>query len=139
MKLVKILLSLIIVIVMGWLSWNYFAGPLRYQREMHAFADALEACEAFSAPVFMYVGGQSLQHSVDGAENGKCGMRMQTPGPIDVHCAFAIDQLPLMAQGFRNLADAVDIFGDYEFRYDSSNPDPLTEALNSDACEHVSR
>ena len=139
MKVAKILVSLITVAVIGWLSWNYFAGPLRYQREMHAFASALETCEVFSEPVFMYVGNQSLQHTVDGAANGKCGMRMQTPGPVDVHCSFAIDQLPIVAQGFRDLADAVDIFGGYEFRYDSNNPDPLTAALNSDACEHVSR
>ena len=139
MKVIKILVSLVIAAAVGWLAWNYFAGPLRYQRDMHAFADALESCEVFSEPVFMYVGGQNLQHTVNGAADGKCGMRMQTPGPIDVQCSFAIDQLPIMAQGFRDLADAVDMFGGYQFHYDSNNPDPLTEALNSDACENISR
>lgn len=135
MKTFKIGLSLVVAAALAWLAWNYFAGPLRYKREMHAFADSLEVCEAFSETVFMYLGNQSLLHTVEGASEQKCGMRMETPGPDVVSCSFALSDLPAIAQGFRDLANSVDMFGAYTYQYDSSDPDPLTQALNSEACE----
>ncbi len=135
MKIAKILVTVVIIAVLGWLTWNYFHGPLRYKREMNAFADSVEVCEAVSISVFMFMGKQSLVHAVEGAADGRCKIHMETAGPHVVDCAFPVDTLPTMAQGFRDQADSVDIFGGFSFKYDSSNPDDLTAAMNSDICE----
>lgn len=135
MKVTKVIFAVAVVGVFAWLAWNYFAGPLRHQREMHAFADKLEGCEVFSEPVFTYVSKSSLEYRIDGPENGRCAVRMETAGPHEIRCAFALADLPVIANGFRDLADSVDMFGGYTYQFDSSNPDPLTKALNSNACE----
>lgn len=83
----------------------------------------------------MYVAGESYLHTVAAASDERCDMTMESYGPQLTTCSFATDELPELAQGFRDLADAVDMFGGYTFEYDSSNPDPLTAALNSEACK----
>ena len=134
MKAIKILASIVIVAVAAFFTWNYFAGPLKYKRDMHAFADSVEQCASFSQPVLMFGAGVSLVHAVDGPRDGKCIVRMETHGPAEIECAFAMQDLATIAKGFGDLADSVDMFGGYTFHYDSNNPDPLTRALNSDSC-----
>lgn len=139
MKLFKILFAVVVVAVIAFFTWNYFAGPLKYKRDMQAFAGSVEQCEVFSQPIYMSVAGTSLVHAVDGPSEDNCLVRMETHGPHEIHCAFPKADLPGIARGFRDMADAVDMFGGYSFQYSSSDPDPLTSALNSDACTTKTR
>lgn len=134
MKIAKIIASVLVVAVIAFFAWNYFAGPMKHRRDMHSFADSVARCETSTHDIWMSVGGQTLEYAVEGMKDGRCGIRLQTHGPHVVRCAFRNEDLPKIAQGFADLADAVGIFGGYSVRISTSNPDPLTQALNSDAC-----
>lgn len=134
MKIAKIGTSVLVVAVIAFFAWNYFAGPLKHRRDMQSFADSVARCEKSTHDIWMSVGGYSLEYAVDGPMAGRCGVRLGTPGPHVVRCAFLHEDLPKIAQGFADMADAVGIFGGYSARISTSNPDPLTQALNSDAC-----
>ena len=137
MKSLKILLVLIAAAVIGWLTWNYFAGPMSHKRDMRAFAASVEQCEPMEADIYMPISGLSMAHTVDGMSENRCHVRIETLGPHEIQCAFSVEDLPVIAQGFVDLADQVDIFGGADIRISTSNPDPLTQALNSEACATV--
>ena len=134
MKIAKIITSFIVVAVIAFFTWNYLAGPLKHRRDMHSFADSVAQCETSTHDIWMSVSGQTLEYVVDGPMAGRCGVRLGTSGPDVIRCAFPNEDLPNIAQGFVDMADAVGIFGGYSVQISTSNPDPLTEALNSDAC-----
>lgn len=131
MKIVKILVSVVIVAVAAFFTWNYLFGPIAYKRHMHAFADSLQTCEAFSRPI------AKQNHAIEKLADGRCSVRMETLGPEEIHCAFTASDLPDLAKGFAGMADVVDMFGGTRLVISTSNPDRLTQLLNSDACESV--
>lgn len=138
MKIIKPLIALVVVAIVAFFAWNYFAGPLKMRRDMHAFADSVARCEPFSQAIESPVdGGGRLHRSVEGLRDGRCHVRMETLGPHVLRCAFAPEDLPAIGQGFAELARQVGVFGGMRFQYSSSDPDPLARALNSDACETV--
>ena len=139
MKSLKVLLVLIVVAVIGWLTWNYLAGPMKHQRDMQAFAASVEQCEPIVAEIYMPISGLSMAHTVDGMRDNRCQVRIETLGNHEIQCAFPVEDLPVIAQGFVDLANQVDIFGGTEFRVSTSDPDPLTQALNSEACVTVAK
>ena len=134
MKFVKIGLTVVVAAVAAFFIWNYLAGPLKMRRDMQAFADSLAQCETISQTVKVPRTDATIERSVDGLRDGRCYMRMETLGPHVMHCAFPEQDLPAMAQGFADMVDQIGIFGGFHYTYSSSNPDPLTEAMNSDAC-----
>ena len=138
MKAVKIIVAVIVVAVIGFFAWNYSAGPLKVRRDMHAFADSLERCEPFARSI-KAPGGPALQHTIEPLDDGRCRLRMDTLGPHELRCDFAAGDLRDIAQGFADNADSLGIFGGMEIRISTSNPDKLTQALNSDACETISK
>ncbi|MDJ0759461.1 MAG: hypothetical protein QNJ19_08675 [Woeseiaceae bacterium] len=137
MKIVKPMASVVVIAVAGFFVWNYFAGPLKYRRDMQSFADLVENCEAGSLAINAGIGGGALEHTVEGRRDDRCAVRMDITGPYVIRCAFPVEQLSVLAQGFSDLGKAVGIFGGATIRISTSNPDPLTKALNSDACETI--
>ncbi len=137
MKYLKVSLVVVCIAVAAWLTWNYLDGPLKVKRDMHAFAASLEQCETFSRDLKTIARGVTVNYAIDGIREDRCHVRMETLGPHVLNCAFAVEDLPVIAQGFHANADALDMFGGMTFKYSSSDPDPLTRALNSDACESV--
>jgi hypothetical protein len=131
MKIAKGLVSVVVVAVVAFVAWNFLFGPLRYQRDVRAFAASLETCEPFSQPI------AKLQHTIDKLDDGRCTLRMATLGPHEIRCTLSAEDLPVIAQGFADLADRVDMFGGTELLISTSDPDPLTQMLNSDACATV--
>lgn len=134
MKAAKIIVSTIVVLVIGFFVWNYFAGPMKHRRDMHAFADSIRQCEASTHDIWMSVSGQTLEYTVDGQHDGLCGVRLETSGPHVVHCRFEPEDLPKISQAFDDMADSIGLFGGYTVRISTSDPDPLSQALNSSAC-----
>lgn len=134
MKIAKILVSVVVIAVIVFFIWNYLAGPLKYRSDMRSFADSVAQCEAGTHDIWMSVSRQSLEYAVDGLADSRCVVRLGTPGPQFLRCAFRTEDLPKIAQGFAKMADDVGIFGGVNLQVSTSNPDPLTEALNSDAC-----
>ena len=137
MKFVKITGGIVAIAIIAFFAWNSFAGPLKIRRDMHTFAASLEGCEAFTRAIKAPLGGPPLQHVIDGLHNGRCRVQMDTLGPHELRCEFAVADLPAIAQGFADNADSLGIFGGMDVRISTSNPDPLTRALNSEACETV--
>lgn len=134
MKAAKSIASTIALLVIGFLFWNYFAGPLKHRRDMHAFADSVSRCEASTHDIWMSVTGQTLVYAVDGQQDGLCNVRLETSGPHVVHCEFPPEDLARISQGFDDMADNIGLFGGYTVRISTSDPDPLSQALNSSAC-----
>lgn len=134
MKAAKVITSSFVALVIGFFVWSYFAGPLKHRRDMHAFADSVRQCEASTHDIWMSVSGQTLEYAVGGRHDGACSVRLETSGPHVVHCRFASEDLPKISQGFDDMADAIGLFGGYTVRISSSDPDPLTQALSSSAC-----
>ena len=64
---------------------------------------------------------------------------MDTLGPYELRCDFAAEDLRDIAQGFADNADRLGLFGGMEIRISTSDPDKLTQALNSPACETISQ
>ena len=138
MTIAKWAISIIVLAVGGFFIWNYLAGPLKYQRDMHAFAENLATCETYSADIYMPLSGAALNHAIDGLqEDGSCHVRIEALGAHEVRCAFATSDLPELSRAFADFADALDMFGGTSFQISTSNPDPLSRALNSDACTTV--
>lgn len=135
MKIVKPLVLVVVAVATVFFTWNYFAGPLKYRRDMQSFADLIENCEPGSLPIKSVIGGMVLDHSVGGRRNGGCEVTIETIGPHVMHCTFPVEQLAMLAKGFSDMGQAVGIFGGTSLRVSTSNPDPFTDALNSDACE----
>ena len=135
MKIAKVFVVVVTVAVAAFFVWNYLAGPLKYRRDMQTFADLVENCDSGSLPIRSVIGGMVAEHTVVGRRDGRCALRIETMGPHVLHCSFPSDQLGVLAKGFSDMGQAVGIFGGTNIRISTSNPDPLTEALNSDACE----
>ncbi|MDJ0699184.1 MAG: hypothetical protein QNJ07_04960 [Woeseiaceae bacterium] len=134
MKTAKIGISIIVFVVIAFFVWNYLAGPLKHRRDIHSFADSVGDCATSKHDIWMSVSGQTLKYTVNGMNDGRCGVRLETPGPHVIRCAFRTEDLPKIAQGFAGTADDIGILGGVTVRVSTSNPDPLTQALNSDAC-----
>ncbi len=134
MKSAKIVISVVVFVVIAFFIWNYLAGPLKHRRDIRSFADSVNDCETSTHDIFMSVSGQTLEYTVDGMNDGLCGVRLGTPGPHVIRCAFQTEDLPKIAQAFADTADDIGLFGGVTVRVSTSNPDPLTQALNSDAC-----
>lgn len=107
---------------------------MKHRRDIRSFADSVGHCEMSAHDIYMSVSGQTLVYAVDGLKDGRCGVRLETPGPHVIRCAFQTEDLPKIAQGFADTADDIGLFGGVTVRVSTSNPDPLTQALNSDAC-----
>ena len=134
MKAAKIGISIVAFVVIAFFVWNYLAGPLKHRRDIQSFADSVDQCKTSTHDIFMSVSGQTLQYTIDGPNGDRCGVRMETPGPHVIRCEFETGDLPKIAQAFADTADAIGIFGGVTVQVSTSNPDPLTQALNSDAC-----
>ena len=139
MKIVKTLVVVVTVAVAVFFVWNYLAGPLKYRRDMQSFADNVASCEPGTTAIKSIRGGLVLDHTVEGRRGERCHVRIEAIGNHVVQCAFPTDQLDILAKGFENMAQEVGIFGGTNLRVSTSNPDPLTEALNSDACETIAQ
>ncbi len=137
MKILKLAVAAIVLAIAAFFLWNSMLGPLKYKRDMHGFAGSLGECAPSIWPVRMFQTGMTQDHIVDGLSDGKCNVRIETMGPHVLHCAFDEKSLPEVSRGFADLADQVSMFGGYTVQISTSNPDPLTEALNSDACANV--
>lgn len=134
MRIKKIGLSAIAFLVIAFFIWNYLAGPLKHRRDTRSFADSVGRCETSTHDIYMSVSGQTLEYAIDGLKDGRCGVRLETPGPHVIRCAFRTEDLLKIAQGFADTADDIGLFGGATVRISTSNPDPMTEALNSEAC-----
>lgn len=136
-KVIVTTVAIVVLLIVGFFAWNVTAGPLKSRADMNAFADSLEQCRPFVRDMVMLPGVPNLEYAVTGPKKGRCEVRMETHGPHVIHCAFDESALPVLAQEFRRLGDAVGVFGGVTFQYSSNDPDPLTQALNSDACDSV--
>lgn len=135
LQILKGLLAVTAFAVVAFFAWNILAGPLKYKRDINAFAASLGKCMNFSRAIRMPVGGPKLDYAVEGLRNNRCSVRIETLGPHVLHCAFPAEAVPGIAQAFADAAENVGIFGATDIRISTSNPDPLTRALNSDSCE----
>lgn len=138
-RIATLAVSVVAFLVVLFFVWNYFAGPLKYRRDINAFADHLVDCAATSHSIYMPISGATLEHAIDGLHGDKCHVRIETLGPHEIQCAFATGDLVGISNAFADLAQDVGVFGGTTLQVSTSNPDPLTEALNSDACETISR
>ena len=134
MKVVKLLMAGIVLIVVGFFAWNYLAGPLKERRDTRAFGQNLLTCTPYSQPLRKLSRDDNRTHDIVGEVGGLCSVRFATLGPEKIQCEFAPDMLDEIGTAYIASADDIGLTGGMNMRYSSSNPDPLTRALNSGAC-----
>lgn len=135
MKVVKLLTTVAVLVVVGFFVWNYLAGPLKERRETRTFGQSLTTCTPYSQRLRKLNRDDHRTHDIDGEVDGTCMVRFATLGPDKIVCAFAPDMLEEIGTAYTASADDIGLFGGTRFQYSSSNPDPLTRALNSGACK----
>ncbi len=130
----KRILILVVILAIGWLGWNWQFGPMRWKRDIRTFADVISTCTPYDQTYLNALTGDPMDQSVVGETDGLCEVRMATLGPEVLVCKLDAETRPVFAEGFGAQADNISFFGSIKFRYSSSDPDPLTQIMNSEAC-----
>ena len=135
MKVVQVLMTIALLAVIGFFAWSYLAGPLKERRDTRAFGQNLTSCTPYTQRLRKLSRDDNRTHDIDGEIDGKCLVRFASLGADRIHCAFAPDVLEEIGVAYAESADDIGLFGGMRVHYSSSNPDPFTRALNSDACD----
>ena len=79
----------------------------------------------------------TMRRAVHGAEGEDCRIDLDAPGPQKIECSVPGADLPGVADALVAQGDAVNLFGNADLRVSTSDPDPLAQLLNSEACQVV--
>ncbi len=129
----KILLPLIVFgLLLGLASVGYgwtFGGP-RVKRQMADFASQLVSCEPFQQTYIVPGLQTTMQREVKVSPAGLCYVWFQGIGG-DLHCRFIESELSNVTQALNNSVAQIGFFANrLHLRYDSNNPDPLSELMD---------
>ncbi len=133
--MLKWLLGIALVCLCGITFYMFQYGGWRVTRDIKTFADHLSECSPLDQDFYDPLSGHTMKRRVEGMEGKTCRVSFDTYSPQRLHCAFAVDDLPAIANGFRARANNVDWMGGFKIAYNSDNPDPAAALFSSTACE----
>jgi hypothetical protein len=110
-------------------------GGWRIKQGLTSFADHLSACSPLNQDFYDPLSHRTMNRQIEGLENETCNVVFETYSPQRLYCAFAVADLPDVADGYRALADNIGLMGGFTFAYDSNNPNPANAILSSPACQ----
>lgn len=136
MRILKLILAAVLVGVIGFLVWNWFFGPLKAKRQFAAYTEAMATCTPLEQTVTALTRGLTLHRSVKGPDGDTCGIEMQTPAPFPefLVCDLPLDQMPQLAASYLKQNDDIGLFGITGVQIDINSDDPMSVAMNSEAC-----
>ncbi|KMW58552.1 hypothetical protein AIOL_003529 [Candidatus Rhodobacter oscarellae] len=135
MRLHHILAAFVIVAGFAPSGFAYFFGGVQTKLEYRSFAKHLETCAPLHQDLHdLFRTGMSVDREIYGAADGACRIRIGAYDGNDLLCSFAMGQAPRLAEAFRDQAKMIGLFGGYEMRISTSDPDPLTQLYNSPQC-----
>ena len=126
----------LLLAAVGFLGWSWQFGPMRMKRDISQFAMNMESCTAYNLDFKYALSGDTLNWAVLGPEENSCKLRMETHSGRFQHCAFAMRDMPKLANTFAGYADYIGFYGNILLTIDDEGDDPLEEALNGPACEY---
>ncbi len=133
--MLKWFFGIALVFVFGIAFYLFQYGGWRVKRDIASFADHLSECSPMDQDFYDPLSGNTMNRRVEGMEDNTCRVSFDTYSPQRLYCAFAVDDLPTIANGLRARANNVDWLGGFKLAYNSDNPDPLTTLFSSSACE----
>ncbi len=134
-RILRALIALMAIAAVGVAAYVYQFGGPRVKRDLAAFAGPVTSCTPFDQDYYVPMARITMNRTVVGPEDDLCRVTFDTMGPQKLDCAFAAEDLPGLAEALVAQGDQVDIFGYADLHVSTSDPDPLTRMMNSDACE----
>ncbi len=126
--------AVVVAIAISGYGWQ-FGGP-RVKREAEAYARAVDTCTPFEQDYYVPIGRTTLTRAVEGPDGSVCAIMMASVGAADaIRCRLDDAQRQVLSAWLRETAAATDFFASrVTISYSSTDPDPMTVLLNSDAC-----
>ena len=126
--------ALLLAVAVAAAAYVYLYGGPRVKCELAAFAEQIAGCTPFEQAYYVPMSGGTMKRTVHGPTGETCRVSFATLGPQTLDCAFDTADLPDLARALVAQGEAVDAYGYADLRVSTSDPDPLTRLMNSDAC-----